>query len=158
MSAGASRAVVACVGNGLVADDAVGAAVFEHLESDGLPAWVRLEQMGTSGLALVDRLEGEPTLVVVDAVQLGAEAGTVHVLEWDEVPVSHGMAVSAHGIGVREAIEIGRLMFPERMPERVVLVGIEGACFDRLGVAMTPAVAAAIPRATSVVRGLVGAA
>ena len=144
-------AVVACIGNGLVADDAAGGAVFDHLSLCGLPALTRLEQLGTGGLALLDYLEGEPTLVVVDAVQLGAAPGTVHVLEWDQVPVSRGAAVSAHGIGVREAIEAGRQLYPERMPSRVVLVGIEGACFDQLGGPMTPSVAAAIPRAAQAV-------
>ena len=32
----------------------------------------------------------------------------------------------------------------ERMPERILLVGIEGRCFDRLGEAMTSEVAAAV--------------
>jgi hydrogenase maturation protease len=149
---GAPRgAVVACIGNGLVADDAAGGAVFDYLSTCGVPQSVRLIQLGTGGLVLLDCLEGEPTLVVVDAVQLGAVPGTVHVLEWDDVPVSRGAAVSAHGIGVREAIEVGRRLFPELMPSRVVLVGIEGACFDQLGWPMTPSVVAAIPLAAQAV-------
>jgi hydrogenase maturation protease len=148
----ACRAIVACVGNGLVADDAAGGAVFDQLTAQGLPDDVRLEQLGTGGLALLDCLDGEPLLIVVDAVQFGAEPGTVHVLDWDDVPVSRGAAVSAHGIGVREAIDAGRLVYPERMPTRVVLIGIEGACFNQLGGSMTPSVAAAIPRATATVR------
>lgn len=146
-----ARVVVACVGNGLVADDAVGGAVFDCLAESHLPAHIRLEQLGTGGMALLDCLDGEPTLVVVDAVQLGSQPGTVHVLEWDAVPLSPGAAVSSHGVGVREVIEVGRLLYPDRMPERVVLVGIEGRCFDHLGGPMTPAVADAVPRAVRAV-------
>jgi len=145
------RALVACIGNGLVADDAAGGAVFDYLSDRGVPPWSRLEQLGTGGLSLLDWLEGESTLVVVDAVQFGAAPGTVHVLDWDQVPLSRGSAVSAHGIGVREAIEAGRHLYPERMPARVVLVGIEGACFNQLGRPMTPEVAAAVPRAAQAV-------
>lgn len=156
MTPAGPRAVVACVGNGLVADDAVGGAVAARLALAALPPGVRVELLGTGGLALLDGLDGEDVLVVVDAVQLGAAAGTLHVLEWDGLPSAPGQAVSAHGIGVREAIDVGRMLCPERMPGRVVLVGIEGACFDRLGGAMTPGVAAAVPRAAAEVVRLVG--
>ncbi len=149
------RAVVACIGNGLVADDAVGGAIADRLTGDGLPPNVRVERLETGGLAMLDRLDGEDLLIVVDAVQLGAPAGTVHVLDWDAVPPAPGQAVSAHGIGVREAIDVGRMIDPARMPNAVMLVGVEGACFDRLGAAMTPSVAAAVPRAAAEVRRLV---
>jgi hydrogenase maturation protease len=155
------RAVVACIGNGLVADDAVGGAIADCLTTAGLPPNVRVERLETGGMALLDRLDGEEILVVVDAVQLGAIAGTVHVLDWNAVPHAPGQAVSAHGIGVREAIDVGRMIHPERMPCTVTLVGVEGACFDRLGGDMTPSVAAAVPRAAAevlrVVRGGVAA-
>jgi hydrogenase maturation protease len=150
------RSLVACIGNGLVADDAVGAAVHESLLAAGVPEGVRLEQLGTGGLSLIDRLDGESTLVVVDAVQLGSAPGTVYVLDWDSVPAAGGPAVSAHGIGVREAIDVGRLLWPAQMPERVFLVGVEGACFDTLGSPLTPEVAAAVPRAVAAVQELVG--
>jgi hydrogenase maturation protease len=148
---GPRTALVVCIGNELAADDAAGGAVFHHLCARGLPANVRLEQLGTGGLALLDCLDGEPTLIIVDAVQLGAEPGTVHVLEWDQVPVPPRTGVTAHSIGVREAIETGRLVCPERMPAHVVLVGIEGATFDQLGGPMTPSVAAAVPYAAQAV-------
>ena len=156
MASGKARALVACIGNGLVADDAVGGEVYARLEAGALPDGVRIEHLETAGIALLDRLDGERTLVVVDAVQLGGDAGTVHVLDWDAVPLSPGAAVSGHGVGIREAIEVGRRLFPEQMPERVVLVGIEGRCFDELGARMTPAVAAAVPRAVRAVLELVG--
>ena len=151
MSDQAISAVIACIGNGLVADDAAGGVVCEALRAIGVPQGVRLEHLGTGGLSLLDCLDGESTLIVVDAVQLGAAPGTVHVLDWADVPTSRGAAVSAHGIGVREAIDAGRQVYPQRMPARVVLVGIEGACFDQLGGPMTPAVAAAVPRAVRAV-------
>lgn len=134
---------MACVGNALVGDDAVGCAVHERLSARRLPEAVRLELLGVGGLRLLDELDGEDALVVVDAVMLGAEPGTVHVLAWDELQPPRG-AVTSHGIGLREAMELGRRLFPERTPSRAFLVGVEARSFDGVGEALTPAVAAAV--------------
>ncbi len=144
-----ARALVACVGNTLAGDDAAGAAVYERL-SRRPPPEARLVYMGLAGIALLEHLAGEPLLIVVDAVQLGAAPGSVHVLSEAQLPEA-GAAVSAHGIGLREALEAGRLLYPGAMPGRAVLVGIEGRRFDALGVRMSQAVARAVPRAARAV-------
>lgn len=151
-----SRALIACVGNDLVADDGAGCAVYDLLEASSLPDGIRLLRVGVMGVALLDELEGEDLLVVVDAVQLGGAAGTLHVLEWEDLPAA-GQAVTGHGIGVREVLQVGRLLYPDRMPRRVVLVGIEGLCFDGLGEPLTEAVAAAVAPAAATALRLVGA-
>jgi hydrogenase maturation protease len=142
-----SRVVVVCVGNALVGDDAAGCTVYDRLAARSAPPWLRLELLGVGGLALLDLLRGEEALVTVDAVQLGAPPGTVHVLPWRALPPA-GAAVTSHGIGLREAIEVGRRLFPERMPHLAWLVGIEGRSFDTVGEGCTPEVAAALDRAT----------
>jgi hydrogenase maturation protease len=142
------------VGNALVGDDAAGCAVHERLAARPLPAGARLELLGVGGLRLLDEIEGEDLLIAADAVQLGAPAGTIHVLGWEELPAA-GAAVTSHGIGLREAIEVGRRLVPDRMPERVFLVGIEGRVFDQLGSGLSPEVALAIEPAAAAIRGLV---
>jgi hydrogenase maturation protease len=149
------RVLVVCVGNALVGDDAAGCAVHDRLADRRLPAGVRLELLGVGGIRLLDLLEGEDALVAVDAVHFGAPPGTVHVLAWDDLP-KVSTAVTSHGIGLREAIEVGRRLSPESMPSRVYLVGIEGRDFDRIGEGMTTAVAAAIEPAARAVLDLVG--
>jgi hydrogenase maturation protease len=138
--------LVVCVGNALVGDDAVGCAVHERLASRRLPEGVRLELLGVGGLRLLDLLDGEETLVAVDAVQLGAAPGTVHAVALADLPAPLH-AVTSHGLGLREAVEVGRRLYPERMPGRVFLVGVEGRSFDRVGEGMTPPVAAAVEAA-----------
>lgn len=147
-----SAALVACVGNDLVADDAIGCEVYSRLRMMDLPSNTRVEFVGVGGLALLDLLRGdERLLITVDAVQLGAAAGTIHCLSWDALP-SANAAISVHGIGLKEAIAIGRILYPERMPPAVVLVGVEGRCFNRMREAMTPATAAAADGAAELVR------
>jgi hydrogenase maturation protease len=150
------RALVACVGNPLVGDDAAGCRVHERLAAGDLDPAVSLRELTTAGIALVDELDGESVLVVVDAVQFGAAPGTVHVVGWDDLAASGACAVSAHGVGVREALDVAARLFPERLPRRAFLVGIEGENFDGLGEPLSPAVAAAIQPAADVVKQLVG--
>lgn len=146
-------ALVICIGNELVADDAVGYELYRLLQAERLPTAVRLEFCGVGGIALLELLTGqEELLVVVDAVQFGAPPGTVHCLPWEQMPAIGGSAISAHGIGLKDTIEIGQTVYPERMPRQVLLVGVEGRCFDQLGGAMTPEVAAALPQALAVIR------
>lgn len=142
-----SRSLVVCIGNDLVADDAVGHALYHLLTATGLGKDVRVCLLGVGGMAVVDELEGEELLIVVDAVQFGADPGTVHVLDWDQIPVSEMRPVSGHGIGVREALQVSQKLYPEKTPQAIYLVGVEGICFNTVGAGLSPLVQAALPRA-----------
>lgn len=143
-------AVVVCVGNDLVADDAVGYEIYRRLAVASLPPGTTLHYAAVGGIALLDYLTGAASaLVVVDAVQFGAPAGTIHRLPWDELPDFGAGAISAHFIGLRETVDVGRLLYPERLPATITLVGIEGRCFDRPRDCMSPEVAAAIDPAVA---------
>lgn len=150
-------AIVVCIGNELVADDAIGHEVHARLSDMALPG-VRLEYCGVGGVALLDLLDGSAaSMVVVDAVCFGAPAGTVHCLDLDALPKAGGNAISAHGIGLRETMEIGRALYPERMPGRITLVGVEGRCFDLPRAHMSSEVAGAagpaVQQVLSLLRG-----
>ncbi len=148
------RALIVCIGNELVADDGVGRAIYERLRAQPLPDRVRLVFLGLGGIDLLEELAGEELLVVVDGVQLGGEAGTVHRLGWEQLPPTPPRPVSGHGIGIREAIGVGRILYPERMPQEIHLIGIEGSCFNELGGGLTEAVARAVPRAVAAIVNL----
>ena len=83
------RAVVACFGNVLRADDGVGPAVAAALVAQPLPDGVRVLEVGIGGIHLVQELmDGADLLLVVDAVDLGRAAGTVVVQRPDVLDVS----------------------------------------------------------------------
>jgi hydrogenase maturation protease len=151
-----ATALVVCIGNDLVGDDGVGKAVHDRLGELPLPEGTRLAFLGLGGIDLLDQFNGEERLVVVDAVQLGGAAGTVHVLDWAGLPYMEPRPVSGHGIGVREAIEVGRRLYPEKTPRLIHLVGVEGRVFDQLGRGLSTEVAAAVPLAVAAVLRLLG--
>ncbi len=83
------RAIVACFGNVLRADDGVGPAVAQALVGELLPDGVRVLEVGIGGIHLVQELlDGADLLIVVDAVDLGRPAGTVVVQRPDVLDVS----------------------------------------------------------------------
>jgi hydrogenase maturation protease len=143
------RTIIICIGNELIADDAVGFEIYNRLA--GCSA--RLEFCSVGGIDMLPMLDGETDMIVVDAVQFGSLPGTVHVIPWDSLPRSSS-AISSHGLGVRETIEIGEILYPGTMPERITLVGIEGRCFDRTREYMTFEVQDAIDTAAKTIEEL----
>jgi hydrogenase maturation protease len=148
-------ALIVCIGNELVADDGVGWAVYKYLRESRLPDNVRLVFLGLGGIDLLEEIDGEQLLVVIDGVQLGAPPGTLHTLGWDRLPPASPRPVSGHGIGIREAITVGRKLYPERVPKEIFLLGVEGRCFDQLGAGLTEEVALAVPEAAAAVLALI---
>ncbi len=150
-----AAALIVCIGNQLVADDGVGWTVYERLRESDLPENIRLVFLGLGGIDLLEEIDGEELLVVVDGVQLGAVPGTIHQLGWEQLPGTPPRPVSGHGIGIREAISVGRKLYPERVPKEIFLVGVEGKCFNQLGMGLTDEVARAVPQAVAIVLNLV---
>jgi len=132
---------IVCVGNRWRSDDGVGLAVAARLRERGLEP---VEREGEP-VGILDALEGASAAVVVDAVSSGADPGTVHVLDASRHPLPASLfAHSTHHLGLGEALELARAL--GRLPERTLVVGIEGASWDA-GDGLSPAVAAAVERA-----------
>lgn len=123
------RPLVIGVGNPYRHDDGVGIAAIERLRDLSLTDVCLVEESGEP-VALVQRWDGHDAVVLVDAVDSGgaAEAGALHRFEctggeWDVVPSAS--AISSHGLGVAEAVELGRVL--DRLPARLVFFGVEAA-------------------------------
>ena len=143
-----SRLLVACVGNVLRADDGFGPAVAARLEG-ALPEGAELVETGIGGIALVQELlAGCDGLVLVDAVDRGAEPGTVFELEPEVGEAVH--VADVHLANPDRVLGIAKAM--GALPERVVIVGCQPAEVDELGEGLSPQVGAAVERAADAVR------
>lgn len=148
------RIVVAAAGNDLVGDDAFGPAVVARLVASGLPPGMRAVHLRSSPLALLDEVDGEDILVLVDALASRAAPGALRWFEWDDRTFAAGPGGSCHGLGLREAVRLGRAALPERMPARIAVLAVEGRSFGGPGTPMSPEVEAAVPRAVEALRAL----
>ncbi|WP_448192917.1 hydrogenase maturation protease [Azospirillum sp. sgz301742] len=125
------------IGNRFRCDDGVGPAVADRLNALSIAA----REHSGEGAGLIDAWSGAGRVVVVDATQSGAAPGTIIRLDAvGAVPPQGLFRYSSHLFGLAEAVETARAL--GRLPESLVIWGIEGATFG-FGEALTPAVAEA---------------
>ena len=130
------------VGNTLLSDDGAGPAMLAELQRGEWGGSVEFLDGGTQGLALLGRLAGRRALVVLDAVALGAEPGTVHTLrEWNQAGVRGS---TAHESNVAELLQTSMLLGD--CPAQIAVIGIEPARLTT-GIGLSEAVARAMPGA-----------
>jgi hydrogenase maturation protease len=133
--------VVIGIGNAYRSDDAAGLAVAARVRARA-PDEVSVLEAEQEPTRLLDAWSGAHRAVVIDAVSSGAEPGTLHRFDASGGQLPEGLfRSSTHAFGVGEAVELARAL--GRLPERVVVYGIEGASFVA-GEGLTPAVAAAV--------------
>ena len=142
------RQVVVVIGNAYRRDDGAGLAVADRLRTR-MPSGVEIVSCEQEPSRLIDACEGAATALVVDAVESGAAPGTLHRFDASDRPVPERLfRSSTHAFGVGEAIELARAL--NRLPDRVIVYGIEGAVFEA-GEGLTDAVAAAVEPAAAAV-------
>lgn len=138
-----SRIVVIGVGNAYRGDDAVGLAIAEQLR-ERRPDNVTVIDCEQEPTRLLDAWQAADVALVVDAAASGAPPGTVHRFDATSGRVpARVFRSSTHAFGVGDAVELARAL--GRLPERVVVYGIEGADFTA-GSGLSAPVAAAVPR------------
>jgi hydrogenase maturation protease len=107
---------------------------------------------------LIEEMAEAELVIVVDAVRSGAPPGTVIVVETGAgrppLPARSGpTAAGTHGIGLADALELARAL--DRLPPRVVVVGVEAHGFD-IGAPVSPGAHAGVPEAVRTVLDLLG--
>ena len=146
MSTAASSAVVIGVGNSWAGDDAAGVLVV-RLVRDRVPRGVTVVEHEGEPTALLDAWQGASLAIVADATFGGAPAGAVQVLDATHQPLPAGFSgTSTHAFSLAQAIELGRAL--GRLPDRLLVVGIEGHTFEA-GARPGPAVSAALEQAAA---------
>ena len=144
MSPGRETIVVIGVGNSTRGDDAIGGLAAQALAKMQLPE-IHVVEVEGDATQLLEALASAADVIVIDACQSGAAAGTIHRYDaaQERVPANIG-CVSSHGFGLAAALELARTF--EQLPRRCVVLAIEGedfthgaplsapvaACFDEL--------------------------
>jgi hydrogenase maturation protease len=148
------RTRVIALGQAAAGDDGVGVAVLDELRRREIAPDVELLH-ANDATDLMWLLEGPTSVVIVDAA-VGARPGQVMVLDTADLARGAVQPVSSHGVGVREVVELARLLSRDRVGVsiRIVAIGIERP--DRFRAELSPNVAAATMRAADCVLALAG--
>lgn len=129
------------LGNLVMSDDSLGSRVISELEKSFKPREdVVLLDGGTLGLDLLPRFEGVSKLLIVDALQMGAEPGQLFRLEGEEVPRAFANKLSVHQMGLQDLLAVTELQ--GNLPAELVVVGAQSELIE-MGMDFSPAVEAA---------------
>lgn len=125
------------LGNILLRDEGVGVHIIKTLiESYDVPENVHLIDGGTMGLDLLPFIEGMDKVLIIDAVNLDKEPGTIEIIENDDIPSFISTKISIHQIGLPDVLAASRLL--EITPAWTTLVGIQPESIET-GLEMTGA-------------------
>ncbi len=137
------------IGNTLLGDEGVGVAVARHLLEEGLlPAGVDCLDGGTGSLALLECLQTARRLLLVDATQDGNPPGTLRRLV-PKFAADFPPSLAAHDIGLKDLLDSFYLLGDA--PPDVTLFTVSIADFQEMTTDLSPAVAAAVPRAAAMI-------
>lgn len=127
-------------------DDALGPWVIEQLLAGWrFPAGVSVVDVGTPGLDLTPYLANADAVILVDTVKSEAPAGTLRVYARETLfRMAPRPRMSPHDPGLTEALMA--LSLADSAPRSITLVGIVPGSVE-MGIGLSPAARAAIPRA-----------
>jgi hydrogenase maturation protease len=147
------RVLVAGIGNIFLGDDGFGVEVAQRLRTRPVPDGVRVEDFGIRGVHLAyELLDGYEALVLVDAVPMGEEPGTIALLEPEISELEPGddplPTLEAHSMN--PAVVFDMLAGLGGRVDRIVIVGCEPATVEA-GIGLSDPVAASVDRAIEAV-------
>lgn len=148
-----SNTLVLGIGNTLLCDEGAGIHALNLFESEypEIPGLVYVDG-GTLSFTLASYIEDCDHLIVFDAAEFGAPAGSVTTLVGDAMDRFLGAARrSPHEVGLLDLFDIARLT--EALPVKRALIGIQPANMD-WNTEPSPAVEHALAEAVASARGL----
>lgn len=153
--------IVVGLGNPILGDDGVGWRVAERVSErlDNQPATsqqIDVKCLSLGGLSLMENLIGYHRAILVDAITLNQRPqGSVYTFPLDALPDhAYGHLTSTHDTSLQTALQLGRSM-GAKLPDEIVVVGIESTHVYDFSEELTPQIAAAVPFAVRKVLELI---
>jgi hydrogenase maturation protease len=132
-------------------DDGIGLAALARLQDEWfIPPQVDLVDGGTWGMNLLPIIESAGRVLVLDAIDSGAEPGTLAVLRGEEVPRTLAQKLSPHQIDLREVLALAQLR--GTLPDELVALGVQPEVVA-MGTTLSPAVAARLDELVALAAG-----
>jgi hydrogenase maturation protease len=148
---------IVCLGNELVADDAIGFWIGRVLKRLPLPPGTELQFRPNLSLDLLDIIDQNERVILVDAMSTDRPIGTCVTVHGGELERWSIPAVLAHGLCIAELVVLAKKLSAPKKLDFLYFVGIEGRAFDYYDLEPSPEVIAAIPRAVESILTLLGA-
>ena len=132
------------LGNLLMSDDSIGVRTVQRLQQDfRVSEGVTIVDGGTLGLDLLPYIEEADELLIIDALEMRAEPGSLFRLEGDEVPRAFASKLSVHQMGLQDLLAVAELQ--GYAPQKLVVHGIQAGSIE-MKLELSPPVAAAMDK------------
>ncbi len=111
-------------GNPLFGDDGFGVKVVEKLTKMKLPKDIRVESCSSSPLSVARKMLNYRKVIIIDTLQIPhAKEGSVLKLSLKELCDSPNL-INPHSLSLPAVLEIYRTLYPDQVPEEVLVVGV----------------------------------
>jgi hydrogenase maturation protease len=143
------KTLVVGLGNPILCDDGIGNRVAQELAARVHFPDVTIIETSGSGLHFIDILTGYDRAIIIDAIMGGKSRrgknrpGQIVKLSIEQINTTIH-STSSHDISLGEVLELGKRM-GAKMPDKIILFGIEVTNIDTFSETCTPEVEAAIP-------------
>lgn len=140
-----AQTLILGIGNILWADEGFGVRCVEAFDTTfALDPNALLMDGGTQGLYLVQHVGAADNVLVFDALDYGAEPGTLKIVRGDEVPSFIAQKkMSLHQLGFSDVLACADLL--GQKPRRLTVIGVQPVELDDYGGSLTPMVRAMVP-------------
>jgi hydrogenase maturation protease len=124
----AKKIIVLGLGNILNRDEGAGVYAVKELEKilpEKIKAEVELVDGGVLGMDLLPYVERASHLLILDAVDSGAQPGEVREYAKDKIELFYHGRISWHQLGFQEVLAVAKVR--GKYPENVYLIGVQPA-------------------------------
>ncbi len=143
-------ALIIGLGNAMRCDDAAGLLTAKYLREMNLPD-VKIIEGVSDGTTLMETWTGSTLTVLIDSVFAKGKAGKIFRFDalHEPIPEDYFVGYSTHAFSIVETIELARAL--DTLPDRLIVYGIEGQCFDP-GENMTAEVYEAVSKVVAMIQ------
>jgi hydrogenase maturation protease len=131
------------IGNILLHDEGIGVYVVEQMQKGGVGDYVELLDGGTAGADLLDHICDRQKVIVVDAVDVDIEPGTILRFTSDDLASNTGQSISLHEFGIADTLAMARRL--NCAPQEVIIIGIKPKDVTA-GLGLSDEIAGIVPR------------
>ena len=148
------KTLIVGVGSPILGDDGVGIVIARRCrELFSQNEDVRIVEIGTGGLSLLDIVSGYDRLILLDAAISGSPAGTVRVLTEDALSGAVHLG-AGHEADLATTLALGRKLAGQSLPRHVHIVAVEVRNITDFSENLSPEAEAAVPEAVAAVEKL----
>lgn len=150
------KTLVVGLGNPILGDDGVGWQVARELQqTQKIPSDTTIECMAVGGISLMEALIDYDRAILIDAIVThNAPIGSVIYYKLEDLPnPASGHMTSAHDTSLQDALRMGQSLGAQ-LPKDISVVTIESQKVYDFSEDLSPAVAAAVPEAISIIMDL----